>query len=571
MNEPFVRPAPTSRWIVPALLALSAVPVVAGAYRLAMVARLFPPSNDASRLLVASPTLCLHIVSTSLFLIAGAFQLSPRVRERSPAVHRPLGMLTAPSGLFAALSGLWLTATVAPGPYDGAALHWIRVLVGAVMGLEILIGLAALGQRSFALHGAWMLRAYALGLGAGTQVVTHSALSLVGASMTTDRRTAAMAAGWLANALVAEWLVWRRRRRPAQHPTSTERSARQGRLVAGSSVLVSVLAFAGLARAEERTGGPQAPQEAPPSSPTPAAPAAPDAPPPAPSQNLPTPIDAMEPKAPPGPPKSTAPSSKATAEVNRSPKEPSEAERLRESPGSGVVGLRVTYVRSDSTTTDADAASVAFGGRLEAHNRESDTATYRGRLDFALGGGTAGLDGSFGGALLVGLRLPVSPHHSPFARIGLAGEIQASPRFLYSRLDLPLTEIGHQYVNDALLLEVGVRFSPVLAGRFRSNADIHDTSSRLSFGAFATAQLRPLRFDALYTRIASKDDVGRGLDSFQGLGCVLPFGDFALCADGQLVRDDSAAQPGSGAGVLTSGYIGGLLGVGRVNGSSRSR
>lgn len=158
-----------------------------------------------------------------------------------------------------------------------------------------------------------------------------------------------------------------------------------------------------------------------------------------------------------------------------------------------------------------------------------------------------------------------------FARIGLAGEIQANPRFLYSRFDLPLTEIGHQYVDDALLLEAGLRFSPVLAGRFRSNADMRDPSSSLSFGAFATAQLRPVRIDALYTRILPRDGVGRGLDSFQGLGCILPFGDLALCADGQLVRDDGAPFGGGSAGVLTSGYVGGLLGVGRVNGSSRRR
>jgi hypothetical protein len=582
MNEPLVRSS-TSRWLVPGLLLASAVPVLAGAYRLAMVARLFPPSSDASRLLVASPTLAAHIVATSLFLIAGAFQLAPHVRERSPRVHRATGLVTAPAGLIAALSGLWLTATVAPGPYDGPSLYWIRVLVGAVMGLEILVGVAALGQRSFALHGAWMIRAYALGLGAGTQVLTHSALALVGASMTTDRRTVAMAAGWLVNALAAEWIVRRGRRRPKRRPNAEWHESGHGRLAAGSAVvLTGLLSSTGWARAEEPVVVPEAPR-ANPSAPAPlpsvSAPAAspstgdpPSASPPAAPSVGPSaaPASAMPGQSTPmASPAAASPAPNAAKAPCSScgPNDP----LAMESPGSGIVGLRVAYLRSDSGGSNEDATTVSFAGHLEAHNRETDMATYRGRLDFSLGGGSAGLDGAFGGALLVGLRLPVSAHHSPFARIGLGGEIQADPRFLFSRFDLPLSEIGHQYVNDALLLEAGFRFSPVLTGRFRSNADMRELSSRLSFGAFATAQLRPVRFDALYTRIAPRDDVGRGLDSFQGLGCVLPFGQLTLCVDGQFVRDDGAAVAGGGSSVLTSGYIGGLLGVGRVNGSSPRR
>lgn len=570
MNEPLVRPAKTSRWLVPALLLASAVPVVAGAYRLAMIVHLFPPSPDASRLSNASPSLALHIVATGIFLVAGAFQLSPQHRERSPRTHRTTGFVTAPAGLLAALSGLWLTATVAPGPYDGPWLNWIRVLVGAAMGLEILVGVAAIGRRSFALHGDWMIRAYALGLGAGTQVITHSALLLVGAAMTTDRRTVAMGAGWLINALVAEWLVRRRRQKLAPRGPCEKRSPAYASFVAGSAVLLaSVLAFAGNARAEAPAPGENTPKAVPSASSMPSESPAPSSAATLVSPPAPTPTTVPTPT--PTTVSSTPTPPRKTSETPTVPANPTDATRLKESPGSGIVGLRIAHVRSSSTSADANATSVTLGGRLEAHNDETDSATYRGRLDFALGGGTAGLDGAFGGALLVGLRLPVSPHHAPFARIGFGGEIQANPRFLYSRFDLPLTEIGHQYVNDDLLLEVGIRFSPVLTGRFRSNADVRDLSSSLSFGAFATAQLHPLRFDALYTRIPAREGTGRGLDSFQGLGCILPFGDFAFCADAQLVRDDGAGPAGTSSEVLTSGYVGGLLGVGRVNGSSQRR
>jgi hypothetical protein len=36
-----------------------------------------------------------------------------------------------------------------------------------------LLGIEAILARSFTAHGEWMLRAYALGLGASTQVLTH--------------------------------------------------------------------------------------------------------------------------------------------------------------------------------------------------------------------------------------------------------------------------------------------------------------------------------------------------------------------------------------------------------------
>ena len=52
---------------------------------------------------------------------------------------------------------------------DGLVLYGLRLLVGAAMVAEIWLGLNAIRQRRFADHGAWMLRAYALGMGAGTQ------------------------------------------------------------------------------------------------------------------------------------------------------------------------------------------------------------------------------------------------------------------------------------------------------------------------------------------------------------------------------------------------------------------
>ena len=54
----------------------------------------------------------------------------------------------------------------------GDLLCAFRLLVGSAMAASIVLGLAAIRRRDIAAHRAWMTRAYALALGAGTQAFT---------------------------------------------------------------------------------------------------------------------------------------------------------------------------------------------------------------------------------------------------------------------------------------------------------------------------------------------------------------------------------------------------------------
>ena len=67
-------------------------------------------------------------------------------------------------------------------------------------------------------HRAWMIRGYAIGLGAGTQVFTQGGLILATGPLTLSGNTYAMLAGWLVNIGVAEWAIRRIGRRPATTP-----------------------------------------------------------------------------------------------------------------------------------------------------------------------------------------------------------------------------------------------------------------------------------------------------------------------------------------------------------------
>lgn len=560
MNEPTPtrRVQSNDRALVTVLLLLCAVPTIAGLYRLATIAGALTAGSEAARLLLVAPPLAAHIVSACAFSTIGALQVAPGLRARHPRMHRAAGVVAASAGLVAALSGTWLTANITPGAHDGAALFWMRLIVGATMVSYLVLGVAALRRRQYAAHGRWMLRAYALGLGAGTQVFTHLAIRALGMTETTDNRAFAMGAGWLVNAVVGEWII-RSEHAKRSRSSSPVREKIAPKIVA-TLVAVCLVGNAASASADD-TPAPSKEAPAPDSSSDASVPPGPLASAVvAPSAPLPSPAPSPSPLAPDSAartPAAAAPTKEATA-----------AKPTHErSPGSGVVGLRITYMRSDSVAAKEEAASLVFGGHLEAHNDESALVAYRGALDFALGGGSAKVDGLFGGALLVGLRLPVSAHHAPFVRLGFGGEFQGNERYLYSRFDLPLTEVGYQYIRGAALLEVGVRLSPVLTGRFRSNADTRVLSSAFSYGAFAAAQLEYARFDAKYTRIDARDGLGGAVDTVQGLGCVLPGTWLAICLDGQLVRSELS---GAAGGVVGSGYVGALIGVGGVNGKERA-
>jgi len=95
----------------------------------------------------------------------------------------------------------------APG---GDVLWVVRLVVGSAMAAFIVLGFTAIRRRDIAAHRAWMVRAYVLGVGAGTQAFTQGfGEALFG---TGDLGTGlSVSSGWIINAAVAEWVI----RRPA--------------------------------------------------------------------------------------------------------------------------------------------------------------------------------------------------------------------------------------------------------------------------------------------------------------------------------------------------------------------
>lgn len=199
-------------WKVPgALLALSVVPVTAGTVRLLSVFTGGPVTPENARFFAAPWPISLHILSAVFFCILGAFQFSAELRRQYPRIHRIAGRVALPCGIVAGLSGVWMTVMYSLHPQlQGELLYGFRISFGLAMVVSISLALAAILRRDFAMHRAWMIRGYAIGQGAGTQVVVTIPYILILGRLSGLERDLLMGAGWLINIAVAEWIIRRR-------------------------------------------------------------------------------------------------------------------------------------------------------------------------------------------------------------------------------------------------------------------------------------------------------------------------------------------------------------------------
>lgn len=201
-----------SRLVPVGLVALSVVPLTAGSLRLVQLAGgpdVVPADDRFAGFPVA---LVVHIIGAATYALVGILQFLPRFRRRHLPWHRRAGRVLAAAGLLVAGSALCLTLFYEPQPGTGPVLLALRLAVGTAMGTALVLGVQAARSRDIEAHRAWMIRAYALGLGAGTQVFTEG---IGGAVFGTGQLAGDLAKGaaWAINLAVAEWAIRRPHRR----------------------------------------------------------------------------------------------------------------------------------------------------------------------------------------------------------------------------------------------------------------------------------------------------------------------------------------------------------------------
>ncbi|MEP7369306.1 MAG: DUF2306 domain-containing protein [Dermatophilaceae bacterium] len=218
------RSARPTGWVPFALVAVVLVPAIAGSLRLVELAG-GPHVMPANPRITASPLpVVVHITCAIPYAVLGAFQFSASLRRRRPGWHRAAGRVLVGLGLAVAFSALWMTQFYPRQPGTGELAHLFRLAFGSGMATSIILGFTAIRRGDVARHHAWMTRAYALALGAGTQVLTLGiGKAAFGPSqLATDL---SLGAGWAINLAVAEYVIRRhtsrRRTRVARTKVST--------------------------------------------------------------------------------------------------------------------------------------------------------------------------------------------------------------------------------------------------------------------------------------------------------------------------------------------------------------
>src|SRR5690242_18905079 len=90
--------AGSPKWLVPALLVLSVIPLAAGAVRLTQLAGGADITPANTRFFASPLPVVVHIINAAVYIILAAFQFASGFRRRWPGWHRVAGRLVVPCG-----------------------------------------------------------------------------------------------------------------------------------------------------------------------------------------------------------------------------------------------------------------------------------------------------------------------------------------------------------------------------------------------------------------------------------------------------------------------------------------
>lgn len=190
------------------LLLISFVPSFGGLLRMLELATnaSFLPTN--SRVNQAPSPVVIHVISSVLFCLLGAIQFLKSIRLNHPKMHKLFGRLLVVAGVLSAASGLWMTHFYAfPEALQGTLLYVVRIVVSIGMIVCLYKAVSAILHKKTLQHQAWIIRAYALAQGAGTQVLVAIPWLIAGNEPSGVTRDILMSVAWLINLAVAELII----------------------------------------------------------------------------------------------------------------------------------------------------------------------------------------------------------------------------------------------------------------------------------------------------------------------------------------------------------------------------
>ncbi len=204
---------------VPALLlVLSVIPIVMAIVRLFQIPAGALP-QDALYFTATPVAHFAHALAAGLFGLLGPFQFGRAIAGRRGRLHRVAGRVFVAAGAVLALSGLRLLWMFQGG---STPLLDIARLAGSLgLGTALWIGVRAAIGRDAGRHRDWMIRAYAIGMGAtAVAILLFPIYLLTGEPPTGLNSDLAFVGAWIITIAAGEWVIRRLRRGRAAPPTA---------------------------------------------------------------------------------------------------------------------------------------------------------------------------------------------------------------------------------------------------------------------------------------------------------------------------------------------------------------
>lgn len=198
-------------WRLPiALILLGILPIAASIYRVIVLATTDAATivnPDEVRFFDMPGSILAHVIFGTLFLILGAFQMSPGLRRRSLQLHRRIGRAAAVSALVFALTGVWMVFAYPPHSQSSSMVDVGRVAFGLATSVFIVLGILAVIRKNLAAHRAWMIRGYALAAASGIQSYLIAIVTVAMGAFDPKIADAMIVLGWFIGILAAERII----------------------------------------------------------------------------------------------------------------------------------------------------------------------------------------------------------------------------------------------------------------------------------------------------------------------------------------------------------------------------
>lgn len=203
MKRIFMRPVGLAIF----LLLATAIPIVTASLTMYQIPT--GKLQGASTKFEAVPwSLFVHSLGGVLFGLLGPLQFAGVIKRRFGRLHRVTGRVFVAAGLLLALSSLRLLAEF-PTPSTWV-LTIARLAAGVGLAAAMITALVAVLRRDIPRHRAWMIRAYAVGMGAATiSFIMLPIFLITGNAVEGYAADMLFVLSWVINITIAEWVIRR--------------------------------------------------------------------------------------------------------------------------------------------------------------------------------------------------------------------------------------------------------------------------------------------------------------------------------------------------------------------------